>query len=122
MATTRIYATGRRKEAAARVWLSPGDGKFVINKRPIEEYFKREVLQWAAKQAFTVLENHGTYDVWCTVAGGGLSGQAGAIRHGVSRAIIATDVESRTKLKRAGLLTRDARTVERKKIRSSRRP
>jgi small subunit ribosomal protein S9 len=115
MANTRFYATGRRKEATARVWIKPGSGQFMINQKPIEEYFGRQVLRWVAKQPFLVAENEGGFDVWCTVAGGGKAGQAGAIRHGVSRALVRSDETNRTKLKRAGLLTRDSRTVERKK-------
>ncbi len=114
MAEKKLH-TGRRKEAAARVSVAPGTGKFMVNKKDITEYFNREVLRWIVKQPFQVTETDNKYDVWCTVRGGGKSGQAGAIRHGLSNALVATEPELRTKLKRAGLLTRDAREVERKK-------
>lgn len=114
MAEKKLH-TGRRKEAAARVRITPGTGKFIVNKKDVADYFGREVLRWIVKQPFVVTETEGKYDVWCTVRGGGKSGQAGAIRHGLSNALDRTEPDLRTKLKRAGLLTRDAREVERKK-------
>lgn len=115
MPTTRFYATGRRKEASARVWIRPGSGTVTVNGKEIEVYFKREVLRMILQQPFEATELKGQYDVVATVAGGGLSGQAGAIRHGVARAILLADAKQRPVLKKAGLLTRDARRVERKK-------
>jgi len=113
----RMYATGRRKNATARVWLSPGTGEFMINGRPIEEYFGRETLKMSAKQPFEVTDTWGQFDINATVRGGGISGQAGALRHGISRALAEYDVERlRPKLKSAGFLTRDPRMVERKKF------
>jgi small subunit ribosomal protein S9 len=115
MASNRTYATGRRKEATARVWISPGSGAFVVNTNDAKDYFAREVLNWIIRQPFQVCETDGQYDVWCTVAGGGKSGQAGAVRHGLAHALCRLDSGMRPKLKRAGLLTRDSRKVERKK-------
>lgn len=115
MSTNRFYSTGRRKEASARVWIMPGTGSFTVNGKPIEEYFNREVLRTIINQAFDVSETVGEYDVKATVRGGGHAGQAGALRHGVSRALCLSNGELRTPLKQAGFLTRDARKVERKK-------
>lgn len=115
MADTRFYATGRRKEATARVWIKPGSGNIVINHRSLEDYFKRETLRMILEQPFDASESRGQFDVYATVAGGGLSGQAGAIRHGLARALCKADEGNRPKLKKFGYLTRDARTVERKK-------
>lgn len=109
------YGTGRRKEATARVWLRPGDGEVVVNKRPLDVYFGREVLKMIALQPLELVEQVGRVNLKVNVVGGGLSGQAGAIRHGISRALVAMDPELRSKLKKAGFLTRDARAVERKK-------
>lgn len=111
----RSYATGKRKDAVARVWIKPGRGRVVVNGREEEIYFKRAVLRMMIHQPFKVVERLGHYDVQCTLAGGGLSGQAGALRHGISRALVAYEPELRAALKRAGFLTRDSRTVERKK-------
>ena len=111
----RFYATGRRKEATARVWVSDGSGEIIVNQRPIERYFGREVLRMVVRQPFEVVERVGKYDVRVNVCGGGLSGQAGAIRHGLSRALCKASPDLRGALKKAGFLTRDARTVERKK-------
>lgn len=111
----RFYATGRRKEASARVWIRPGSGAVTINGKGAEQYFKREVLRMILAQPFEAVEAKGTYDLVATVAGGGLSGQAGAIRHGLARALCLADEKLRPTLKKAGLLTRDARRVERKK-------
>ncbi len=112
----RTYATGRRKTAAARVFLSPGNGKVTINHRESSEYFRRATLLMILNQPFEVTEQVGQWDVWATVRGGGLSGQADAVKHGISRALNRVDIEKyRIPLKRAGFLTRDARVVERKK-------
>jgi small subunit ribosomal protein S9 len=111
----RWYATGRRKEASARVFLTPGTGKITINKRDAMEYFRRATLLMVIGQAFEVTDSVDSYDVLATVRGGGLSGQAGALKHGISRALVSANVDNRPPLKRAGFLTRDARVVERKK-------
>lgn len=113
----RTYATGRRKNATARVWLAPGTGQFTVNGKPMREYFDRETLKMSAMQPFDITETAGQFDILATVSGGGISGQAGAIRHGISRALAEFDVERyRGKLKSAGFLTRDPRMVERKKF------
>ncbi len=109
------YATGRRKEAVARVWLQPGNGKIAINARSLEEYFGRETSRMVFRQPLELTETSGTFDIHVNVCGGGLSGQAGAIRHGISRALISINPELRGILKKAGYLTRDARRKERKK-------
>lgn len=111
----RNYGTGRRKTAVARVFLKNGDGKLVINGRTAEDYFPRETLRMIIAQPFDVLEKNGQYDVEVNVAGGGMSAQAEAVRHGISRALLSVNTEFRTPLKRAGFLTRDSRKVERKK-------
>ena len=111
----RSYATGKRKDAVARVWIKPGSGKIVINTRVIETYFARPVLRMLIQQPLVATERGGQYDVKCTVSGGGLSGQAGAVRHGISKALLAYEPELRGALKRGGFLTRDPRVVERKK-------
>jgi small subunit ribosomal protein S9 len=110
-----IYATGRRKHAVARVWLQPGSGKIAINRRSLEEYFGRETSRMVFRQALELTETSGQYDVWVSVRGGGLSGQADAIRHGMSRVLTKIDPSFRPALKKAGYLTRDARAKERKK-------
>jgi small subunit ribosomal protein S9 len=115
MSNTRFYATGRRKEASARVWVKPGSGAITINGKGIELYFKREVLRMVLAQPFEAAEVKGQYDLVATVAGGGLSGQAGAVRHGLARALCEANETLRPALKKAGLLTRDSRAVERKK-------
>jgi small subunit ribosomal protein S9 len=115
MAKDRYYATGRRKEATARVWIKPGSGAVTVNGKGIETYFKREVLRMILQQPFEAAEVKGQYDIMATVRGGGLSGQAGAIRHGLARALVEANHTLRGSLKKAGLLTRDARAVERKK-------
>ena len=109
------YATGRRKHAVARVWLQPGTGKIAINDRSLEEYFGRETSRMVFRQALELTETSGQYDVFVNVSGGGLSGQADAIRHGISRSLIKIDPAFRPALKKAGYLTRDARQKERKK-------
>jgi small subunit ribosomal protein S9 len=111
----RSYATGRRKDAIARVWLKPGTGKVVVNGREGRSYFMRPVLWMVLNQPFLVAKRDGQFDVHCTVTGGGLSGQAGALRLGISRALINYEPELRGALKAGGFLTRDSREVERKK-------
>ncbi len=111
----RAYATGRRKNAVARVWLKPGSGRFTVNGRDMPAYFARPTLQMIINQPFDVLSRRAQYDVLCTVKGGGLSGQAGAVRHGISRALVNFDPTLRPILKAGGFLTRDDRVVERKK-------
>ena len=115
MPDPRFYSTGRRKESSARVWIRPGSGTITVNAKGVDNYFKREVLRMLIQQPFDASETKGAFDVVATVAGGGLSGQAGAIRHGIARALLLANEALRPKLKKAGLLTRDARTVERKK-------
>ena len=115
MAQVMYWGTGRRKKAVARVRLVPGDGKFLINKRPLEEYFGYETLKMVARSPLTLTETEGKYDVLVNVRGGGFTGQAGAIRHGVARALIKSDETLRSALKKAGFLTRDPRMKERKK-------
>ena len=110
-----IYATGRRKHAVARVWMQPGSGKIDINRRTLEDYFGRETSRMVFRQALELTETSGRFDVFVNVSGGGLSGQAGAIRHGLSRALLKVDPAYRPALKKAGYLTRDARAKERKK-------
>ena len=109
------YGTGRRKKAVARVRLLPGNGNIVINKRSIDEYFDREVLRTLVRQPLVLTETEGKYDVIVNVRGGGTTGQAGAIRHGIARALLTVDGDLRGPLKRAGFLTRDPRMKERKK-------
>ena len=111
----RAYATGRRKDAVARVWLKPGTGKITINGRDQEVYFARPTLRLVINQPFGVAEREGQYDVVCTVKGGGLSGQAGAVKHGIAQALTRFEPVLRSPVKAAGFLTRDSRTVERKK-------
>jgi len=111
----RSYATGKRKDAVARVWIKPGSGKIVVNKREIENYFPRPVLRMMINQPFEVSNRENQFDVYCTVSGGGLSGQAGALRHGISKALTLFEPDLRPALKKGGFLTRDSRVVERKK-------
>jgi small subunit ribosomal protein S9 len=111
----RAYATGRRKDAVARVWLKPGTGKITVNGRDQEIYFARPTLRLVINQPFGVAERIGQYDVVCTVKGGGLSGQAGAVKHGISQALTKYEPILRAPVKAAGFLTRDSRAVERKK-------
>lgn len=111
----RSYATGKRKDAVARVWIKPGPGKIVVNGREVNTYFARPVLQMLVQQPFDVAERSGQYDVFCTVKGGGLSGQAGAVKHGISKALTLYEPTLRGVLKKEGFLTRDSRVVERKK-------
>lgn len=111
----RSYATGKRKDAVARVWIKPGNGKITVNGKEMPVYFARPVLQMVIGQPFQVAGVEGQFDVMCTVKGGGLSGQAGAVKHGISKALTYYDPENRPALKAAGFLTRDPRVVERKK-------
>ena len=111
----RAYATGRRKDAVARVWLKPGTGKIIVNGRDQEVYFARPTLRLIINQVFGIADRVGQYDVVATVIGGGLSGQAGAVRHGISQALTRYEPALRTTVKREGFLTRDPRVVERKK-------
>ena len=111
----RAYATGKRKNAVARVWIKPGPGKVVVNERAIEVFFARPVLRMILRQPLIAVNRDGQFDVVCTVAGGGLSGQAGAVRHGISKALVIYESSLRPVLKQGGFLTRDPRVVERKK-------
>ncbi|WP_085617944.1 30S ribosomal protein S9 [Thalassospira alkalitolerans] len=111
----RSYATGRRKNAIARVWIKPGSGKVTVNGREFDDYFARPVLRMVINQPFGAADRKDQFDVVCTVCGGGLSGQAGAVRHGISRALITFEPALRPSLKAGGFLTRDSRAVERKK-------
>ncbi|PZQ46682.1 MAG: 30S ribosomal protein S9 [Rhodovulum sulfidophilum] len=111
----RSYATGKRKDAVARVWIKPGSGKVIVNKKEMDVYFARPVLRMVIGQAFTVAGVEGQFDVFATVKGGGLSGQAGAVKHGISQALQLYEPSLRPALKAAGFLTRDSRVVERKK-------
>ncbi|MCP4307280.1 MAG: 30S ribosomal protein S9, partial [bacterium] len=111
----RAYATGKRKDAVARVWLSPGAGRIIVNNKDFTEFFARPVLQMIVQQPVVAADRNGQYDVKATVSGGGLSGQAGALRHGISKALTYYEPELRAVLKKGGFLTRDSRVVERKK-------
>jgi small subunit ribosomal protein S9 len=111
----RAYATGKRKNAIARVWIKPGSGKISINKKEFERFFARPVLRMIVEQPLNATDNKNKFDIICTVSGGGLSGQAGAIRHGLSKALLNYEPGNRATLKSGGFLTRDSRVVERKK-------
>ena len=111
----RAYATGKRKNAVARVWIKPGAGKVLVNERAIEVFFARPVLRMLINQPLVATNRLSQFDVWCTVKGGGLSGQAGAVRHGISKALTYYEPTLRAVLKKGGFLTRDSRVVERKK-------
>ncbi len=111
----RAYATGKRKNSVARVWIKPGSGRITVNGREVTTYFARPVLQMLINQPFEAANRNGQYDVVCTVKGGGLSGQAGAVRHGISKALTYFEPALRGVLKKGGFLTRDSRVVERKK-------
>ena len=113
--SARFYGTGRRKKSIARVYLMPGKGEIIINKRPIDEYFGLETLKVIVRQPMTATDTVDKYDVLVNVHGGGYTGQAGAIRHGISRALLQVDADYRPVLKKAGFLTRDPRMKERKK-------
>ena len=114
-ARTRYYGTGKRKNAVARVWIAPGSGEMTINDRPAEKYLGRAVLSRMIHQPFSATETEGRFDVIARCKGGGISGQAGAIRHGISKALLEVDPELRPRLRRLGFLTRDPRVKERKK-------
>ncbi len=109
------YATGRRKTAIARTWIKPGDGQITINNRPVEKYFQIETIRNEMTQPFKITNTVGSYDVRATVAGGGISGQAGAVRHGITRALVLVNPDFRLPLKKAGFIKRDPRVKERKK-------
>jgi small subunit ribosomal protein S9 len=111
----RAYATGKRKDAVARVWIKPGKGKITVNGRDVSVYFARPVLQMVVNQPFSIVDREGQFDVECLVDGGGLSGQAGAVKHGISKALTFFEPDLRAPLKAAKFLTRDSRVVERKK-------
>ena len=111
----RAYATGKRKDAVARVWVKPGAGKITVNDRTIEVYFARPVLRMIIRQPFAIANRADQFDVFCTVTGGGLSGQAGAVRHGIAQALAKFEPDLRGAMKSSGFLTRDSRVVERKK-------
>ncbi len=115
MPSGRAYATGKRKNAVARVWVKPGTGKITVNGKDPKVYFARPVLQMILQQPFVAASRNGQFDVVATVTGGGLSGQAGAVRHGISKALTYYEPELRAPLKKGGFLTRDSRVVERKK-------
>jgi small subunit ribosomal protein S9 len=115
MAATSFYGTGKRKSSIARVWLKPGTGKIIINKKSIDDYFGRETSKMVVKQPLEITENVDKYDIYVTVSGGGDSGQAGAIKHGITKALLEVDVAMRGTLKKAGFITRDSRVKERKK-------
>lgn len=116
MAVNQNYGTGRRKSSTARVFIRPGSGNIVINKRTLEEYFGRETARMVVRQPLELLSMTEKFDLYITVKGGGISGQAGAIRHGITRALMEYDESLRPELRKAGFVTRDARQVERKKV------
>lgn len=116
MAETQNYGTGRRKSSTARVFIKPGSGNIVINQRSLEQYFGRETARMVVRQPLELLDLVGKFDLYVTVKGGGISGQAGAIRHGITRALMEYDESLRGELRKAGFVTRDARQVERKKV------
>jgi len=111
----RYYGTGRRKTSIARVWIKPGSGAMVCNGKPSDQYFHRPSLERLIRQPLAALGKEGQYDIWCTLEGGGISSQAGALRHGIARALVAADERNRSPLRQGGFLTRDPRMVERKK-------
>jgi len=115
MAEQRFYATGKRKTSVARVWLKPGNGNITVNNRSIDEYFGRATSKMVLRQPLELTENVGKYDIMVNVCGGGPSGQAGAIKHGITKALLVADTDLRSVLKKAGFITRDSRVKERKK-------
>ena len=115
MSEGRYYATGKRKTSIARVWLKQGEGKITINKRPMDDYLKRETAKMIIRQPLELTETLGKFDVYVNVRGGGMSGQAGAIKHGISKALLEVNPDFRSLLKKNGFLTRDSRAKERKK-------
>jgi small subunit ribosomal protein S9 len=116
VANKQFYGTGRRKSAVARVFISTGTGKFIVNDKPVDEFFSRETGRMIVRQPLVLTNHIGTFDILVNVDGGGESGQAGAVRHGITRALIEYDAELKPPLRKAGLVTRDAREVERKKV------
>jgi small subunit ribosomal protein S9 len=116
VANKQFYGTGRRKSAVARVFISTGTGKFIVNDKPVDEFFSRETGRMIVRQPLVLTDHIGTFDILVNVDGGGESGQAGAVRHGITRALIEYDAELKPPLRKAGLVTRDAREVERKKV------
>jgi small subunit ribosomal protein S9 len=116
VANKQFYGTGRRKSAVARVFMSAGTGKFIVNDKPVDEFFSRETGRMIVRQPLVLTNHIGTFDILVNVDGGGESGQAGAVRHGITRALIEYDGELKPPLRKAGLVTRDAREVERKKV------
>ena len=115
MAEQKFYATGKRKTSIARVWIKAGTGEIIVNTRPVEEYFGRETSQMVVRQPLELTDNIGKFDVVATVLGGGTSGQAGAVKHGITKALLEVNPELRAVLKKAGFITRDSRIKERKK-------
>jgi small subunit ribosomal protein S9 len=115
MAEQKFYATGKKKTSVARVWIKPGSGNIVVNKRTLDEYFGRETSKMVVRQPLELTENVGKFDISVNVSGGGPSGQAGAIKHGITKALLVADLELRAVLKKAGFITRDSRIKERKK-------
>ena len=115
MAAVSYYGTGKRKSSIARVWLKPGEGKFTVNHKTLDQYFGRETSKMVVRQPFELVEKVGIFDVYVTVSGGGDTGQAGAIKHGITKALLLHDPELRGVLKKAGFITRDSRIKERKK-------
>lgn len=115
MAEQKFYATGKRKSSIARVWMKPGTGEITVNKRPLEVFFGRETSKMIVRQPLELTDNAGKFDVAVNVTGGGISGQAGAIKHGITKALLEADPELRAVLKKAGFITRDSRVKERKK-------
>lgn len=115
MAAVSYYGTGKRKSSIARVWLKPGAGKIMVNNKTLDEYFGRETSKMVVRQPLELVEKVGEFDIYVTVQGGGDSGQAGAIKHGITKALLETDAELRGVLKKAGFITRDSRVKERKK-------
>jgi small subunit ribosomal protein S9 len=116
MATNQYYGTGRRKSSAARVFLRPGSGSIVVNSKPLDQFFGRETARMIVRQPLELTQNVDKFDAYVTVEGGGITGQAGAIRLGIARALVEYSAELKTDLRRAGFMTRDAREVERKKV------
>ena len=115
MAAATFYATGKRKSSIARVWIKPGTGEIIVNTKTLQNYFGRETSKMVVMQPLELTENVGKFDIFCTVKGGGDSGQAGAIKHGITKALLAIDADLRGTLKKAGFITRDSRVKERKK-------
>jgi small subunit ribosomal protein S9 len=113
--TQKWYATGKRKSAIARVWMQPGNGEIIINKKPVDEYLARPTLRMIIEEPFDLTETRGKYDIKVNVCGGGKAGQAGAIRHGITRVLMMVNPQHRATLKKAGMITRDSRVKERKK-------